>query len=184
MSLRTTNAIALTDSFIYDSERLKIFALKVRPLDRRPACYILTKDIREFSVLGSIVNSDEVFVTPDEVIKLNQFIEADFKLLKSKVYTKSGTYLGKVFEFFVETDDFSIVALNIKRPFLQSITDPVLKVSHTQIKKIDNHKIIVSDNYVEEPAFELPKDFVNPFRQQPISPDQSQSLDQPDTESA
>lgn len=187
MSLHVGDEIARTEEPIIDPDDLKIVAFELSgPLVGGDAGTILeVRDIREFSDIGMIVDSVDVFVNPGEVIRLDEVRKIGFQMIGKKVVTKKGTKLGKVLDYTVNSDDFMIQQFTVQRPILKSIVDPELLIGRSEIVSVDDEKIIVRDEEAkikEKVVDDFTPSFINPFRKQPLAPAESQTLDEQDTE--
>ena len=91
LSLHVGGPIARTSRPIIDPHSLKIIAYEILPtdlLDEEAGNILETRDIREFSNIGMIVDSGDCFVNRGDVIKLDKIIELNFDLVGLKVETK------------------------------------------------------------------------------------------------
>ena len=189
LSLHMGAPVAWVSEEIVDPNNLKIVAFRLRDVqaDDEVGEILETRDIREFSSIGMIIDSTDVLVNPGEVIKLDEILKLNFFLPGLKVETKKHTNLGRVIDYVADTEDFMIQQLTVKRPVLKSFSDPELLIARDQIEEITDYKIIVKDEVdvikKRSQEAEFVPNFVNPFRhtQQPqFSPASSQNPDEPD----
>ena len=173
LSLHAEGPVARVEMELVEPESLKIVAFRVwgpEIRDDPEVGEILdARDIREFSGIGMIVDSIDRFVNPGDVIKIDKVIGLNFSLIGLKVVTKKGTRLGKVIDFVVDTDDWTVRQLIVKRPAMKALIDPELVIPRKEILEIDDYKITVKD---EEDKIrktlrkeEFVPNFVNPFRE-------------------
>lgn len=168
MSLQTGNRLAQTVRAIIDPANLRIIAYEVEGslLSETPA-FIRTADVREYGRLGMIINSNDEFVGLDDVIKIKKIHDMGFNLIGLSVIDEHKHKLGKVEDYTLETGDFVIQQLTVKRGFFKSLTDTGLLVSRAQIIEINNTAVIVKSPSVKsaEPVMQaMRSDFVNPFK--------------------
>lgn len=188
LSLHMAGMIAKTSELVVDPNDLKVIAFKLYgpEVGKMSGDYLRVENVREFSGLGMVVDSADDFVERDEVIKLKEVLDLNFSLDGMKVETKKGSNLGRVSSFTVDTDGFYVQQLVVNRPFFKSFMDPELLIGKAEIVKITDDKIIVKDeeSKIRERATkeDFVPNFVNPFRKPQLSPADSQSLDEPDTE--
>lgn len=187
LSLHVGGTIAKTVSPIIDPNELKVVAFFVDGAVVRgeEAGNILeTKSIREFSSLGMIVDSADEFVNEGDVIRLDEIIALDFKLIGLLVETKRGTKLGKVVGFTMNVDNFMIQQIVVKRPFMKSFNDPELLIGRSEVVEISDYKITVKDEESKIRKNAMTKDFVpdfvNPFREQQLATADNRIPDVPD----
>ncbi len=133
--------------------------------------FLMVEDIREYSEDGFIVDSSDVFVASRDVIRLQETLDLNFSLLGLKVVTKQKKKLGKIVDFTLDSNTFSVYQLVVQRPVLQSFVDPQLMINRSQITEIDDYKVTIDhdkeeikiDNQRDEDKEFVPN-FVNPFR--------------------
>lgn len=158
---------------IIDPRELKIVAFEVLgPLTGVETGTILeTRDIREISDVGMIIDSVDVLVNPGEVIRLDEVMKLNFKLEGMKVETRGGVKLGKVVDYTVNSEDFTVRQIVVKRPILKGFLDPELLIGRSQIVEVTDYKIIVKDGEdkmraeAEAGEADFVPNFVNPFRE-------------------
>ncbi|MBR3318898.1 PRC-barrel domain-containing protein [Candidatus Saccharibacteria bacterium] len=177
LSLHVGGPIARVSSDIIDPEKLKIVAFRVSgPVitnDPEIGDILETSDVREFADSGMIIDSAEDFVNPGDVMKLDKIMELNFSLMGLKVETKKGSKLGKIIDYVVDTETFTVLQLVVKRPAVKALIDPELIIPRKQIVEVNDYKIIVKD---EEEKIrkraeheDFVPNFVNPFREPDFS---------------
>jgi sporulation protein YlmC with PRC-barrel domain len=185
LSLHMTGMIAKTSELVVDPNDLKVIAFKLYgpEVGKNSGNYLKADDVREFSSLGMVVDSDDDFVATDEVIKLKEVLGLNFSLVGMKVESKKGNNLGKVESYMINPNGFYVEQLVVRRPLLKSFMDPELIISKNEVVKITDDKIIVKDeeSKIRERAAkeDFVPNFVNPFREQRLSTADSQTLDEP-----
>ena len=177
LSLHVGGPIAWVNTVVVDPEKLKIVAFVVDgpavKNDPEVGNVLEVSDIREFADTGMIVDSASDFVNQGDVIKLDKIMELNFFLNGLKVETKKGSRLGKIIDFVVDTETFTVHQLVVKRPAIKSFIDPELIIPRGEIVEVNDYKIIVKD---EEEKIrkrvaheEFVPNFVNPFREPDFS---------------
>jgi uncharacterized protein YrrD len=177
MGLQTGTRLAITRAPIIDPSNLKIIAYEVDGplLDERPS-FIRVADVRELSDVGMIIDSNDEFIGVKDVISLKNIYELDFKLISLAVIDEAGNRLGKVDDYSLDTDNFIIQQLKVKRGIIKSLTDTELLIHRSQIVEIDDRKITVRTTAKKlEPITKPDKlTYMNPFRS---SAPQTDSID-------
>lgn len=166
LSVQASGPIAAVADFVVEPNSLKILGFFT---NLRTAANLLdAKSIREFSAYGFVIDSADEFVEKDDVIKLSQAIDLNFNPIGLKVETKKGSKLGRVADFTVTSEDFTLQQLIVRRPLMKSFLDPELTIPRREIVEITDDKIIVKD---EEKTIKRKAEtedfipnFVNPFR--------------------
>ena len=116
-----------------------------------------------------IIDSSDELLGLDDVIKIKQIYDLEFSLVGIRVIDENKRKLGKVEDYTLETDNFAIQQINVRRGFLQGITDTGFLVNRSQIIEISDDYIVVKSPSVKsaEPVMQaIRSDFVNPFRSQ------------------
>lgn len=172
---------AWVKSGIIDPEKLKIMAFELEgPIiknDPEIGDILEAEDVREFADIGMIVDSADVFVNKGDVAKIDKLLSLRFSLFGLKVKTKKGSKLGKILDFVVDTDNFVVHQLVVKRPAVKALLDPELIIPRREIVEVNDYEIIVKDEEkkIKEKAA-APEDFVpnfvNPFRNPDFSANQ------------
>ena len=108
-------------------------------------------------------------------------MELNFNVVGLKVETKKGSKLGKVTDFTVTSDNFSVQQIIVKRPAIKSFLDPELIIPRAEIVEITDYKIIVRDEekVIKERALkeDFVPNFVNPFRKTEVPAGSHAELD-------
>lgn len=169
MSLHVGGEIARTSTPIIDPDDLRIvgFHLAGGRAGKDIGSILETRDIRENSDIGFIVDSDDVFVTPEDAIRLADVLKINFELVGKKVVTKKGTKIGRVTNYTVDPEDFMVRQVEVQRPIMKAFMDPELLIGRSEIVSVDDKKITVRDEeskLKESAAQDFTPNFVNPFR--------------------
>lgn len=169
MSLQTGSELARTSRAIINPRNLTVVAyeLEGRLLDQDPSL-LRINDIREIGPLGIIIDSADELISPSDVIKIKEIYEIGFDLINIKVIDDRKRSVGRVIGYTLESGNFVIQQLRVKRPLLKSFGDTELLIHRSQIIKVTDDEIIVKAptirkaQAVEEPM----QTFENPFRKQ------------------
>lgn len=167
MGLQTGSELARTEHEVINPHSLEVVAYELTGplLNARPSL-LRVADVREFSDIGMIVDSSDEFVSPSDIIKLNEIYELHFTLVGKPVFDTKHHKLGKVIGYTIETGGFVIQQLSVKRPFLQSLNDTELLIHRSQIKQVSDTQIVVeSELKTPAPVLKAVRDtYANPFR--------------------
>ncbi|TAL14159.1 hypothetical protein EPN95_04100 [Patescibacteria group bacterium] len=167
LSLQTGAKLAVANIPLIDPTNLKIVAYVLEgPLLTEQPSLLRTDDIRELSTIGMIVDSSDEFIGLEDVIKIEKLYHLGFNLLGMNVVDETKHKLGKVEDYSVESDNFVIQQLNVKRGILKALTETSLLVHRSQIVEINDHNIIVRTTAKKLEAVAKPErlSYVNPFR--------------------
>lgn len=177
VGLQTSTELAHTKTAIIDPATLKIIAYTLGgPLLKTTEPQLIRlADVRELSDMGFIVDSEDEFVQPDDVIAIQKIYDLHFELMGIAVTDEKRRKLGKVTDYTLETGGFIVQQLTVKRPFLHSLNDTELIIHRSQIIEINDDAIVVhSQAKAPEPELhEVVGSYINPFRKQPDSAPES-----------
>lgn len=167
MGLQTGSELARTEREIINPHTLEVVAYELAGplLDTHPSL-LRVADVREFSDIGMIVDSSDEFVSPSDIIKLNDIYQLHFTLMDKPVIDDKRRKLGKVIGYTIDTSGFVIQQLTVKRPFFKSLNDTELLIHRSQIKEISDTRIVVeSELKAPAPVLKAVRDtYANPFR--------------------
>ncbi len=168
LSLHTASRIAEVKGLVIDPNFLKVVAFEISAASSKQRLFLEASSVREFSKMGMIVDSDEEFVEKDDVIKLKETIELGFSLDNMKVVSKKKAMLGRIEDFIINTEDFQIMQLIVKRPIYKALIDPELVIGRSDIHEINDSEIIVKSEegtiMKKSGTLDFVPNFVNPFK--------------------
>ena len=186
LSLHVGQPIAEVVSSIIDPNDLKIIGFVVGGgvVGGEIGNILRTESIREYSNIGMIVDSEDVFVSRVDVMKIDEIMSLEFKLAGLKCVTRKGKKLGNIISYTVVTTTFEIMQIVVQRPVLKAFIDPELVISRNEIVEVDDYKVTVKDeeDKIRKRATkeDFVPNFVNPFRKpNPLRAD-SRTLDEQD----
>jgi hypothetical protein len=167
MGLQTGGELARTKQAVIDPNTLQIIAydLTGSRLTTIPSL-LRVEDVREFSDIGLIVDSSDEFVSPEDIIKLNEIYKLNFNPIGMRVIDEKRRKLGKIDGYTIETTGFVIQQLSVRRPLLKSLNDTHLLIHRTQITEITDDHVTVRSEFKPQPVRQAARntDFHNPFR--------------------
>ncbi len=171
MSLQTGAAIAQTSQMVIDPRQLKLVAFYCDGprLDIHPTILNVT-DIREISDVGLIVDSADVLMSPDDLVRLKEVLDFNFVLQDKPVMTESGRKLGKVIDFTLDSASLFIVKLHVRPSGWGALKTTELVVDRTQVVQVTDNDIVVKDATVKEEKATnkvAARVIENPFRHAP-----------------
>ena len=166
-SIQTGGKVARITRAIINPANLQIIAFEVSgPLVQQHPALMLLSDVRELSNMGFIVDDIDQFIVPTDVVRVNDIYQLKFDIIGKLVLDEKRHKLGKVIDFTIDTTQFLIMQLSVKRPLLRSFNDTEILVHRSQIIEINNDSIVVhSQAKAPEPELhEVVGSYINPFR--------------------
>ncbi len=169
LSVQAGGTIGRVIGSIVDPNDLRIIAFRLSgPLISIKQNILDVHSIREYSNFGFVIDDIDELVSPDDVVKIADVLKLNFDLNTLKVETKKGSKLGKVQDYTVTSDDFTVQQIIVKRPAIKSFVDPELTIPRKEIVEVTDYKIIIKDEEktIKKKAEkeEFVPNFVNPFR--------------------
>lgn len=145
MSLRTGSKVATALEPIINPANLKIEGWYCQDTFSKGTLILLSQDVRDFVPQGIAINDHADLVEPDELVRLKDVLELEFKVLGKSVVSNHKRRIGKVGDYALDTDTMKIQKLYVARPMYRSLTDGHLSIDRSQIVEIDNKKIVVRE---------------------------------------
>lgn len=190
LSLHLGGKIAIVKKAIIDPEDLRVIAYVVEgPIiqnDPEVGNILMAEDVREMSPEGIIIDSSDVFVVREDVIRIDKVMSLNFDVIGLKVLTPNKRKLGKVADYTLDSQSLMIYQLIVQRPMgLMSLSDPQLTINRSQIVEIDDYTVTIKhdkeqvkvpekkETAVAEEIEEQKREFVNPFRKPSYAPEES-----------
>lgn len=163
MSLQTGTKLGTTQDAIIDPRKLQIVAYYVSGPRIQVTSVLHTSDIREFGPLGFIVDgTSSVMELDDDLIRLNEVIGFKFALIGKIVVNENRKRLGKVDEYTLESDGFTVQKLHVSQSMIKNIANSNLMIHRSQIVEVTDKLIVVKSASLPE-AVGLAQ-IMNPFR--------------------
>ena len=170
MSLQTGAQIAVTGEFVIDPRQLKVVAFYCNGprLDVNPAV-LNVGDIREIGNLGIIVDSADVLMSPEDLVRLKETLDYHFTFEGKQVVTESGQKLGTVTNFALDSTTLFVVKLHVHPGMWQAWKTTELIIDRSQIVHVTDDEVVVQDAVDKSAAHAKPHAVIdNPFRSAPV----------------
>jgi hypothetical protein len=146
LSLRASVTVGHTLGPIINPNNLKIEGFNCQDkFDKKANKVLLYQDIRDILPQGIIVNDHDALTDADELIRLKDLINLNFKLIGKPVITLSKQKVGKVIDFATEVETLYIQKLYVSQPIYKNLNGGSLSVDRSQITEITNSQIIIND---------------------------------------
>lgn len=157
-SLEDNAVLGKVRDLIVDPENGKLIALQIygRGISKdRNLISIL--EIKYFDSEMLAVESKKQIESKQEMPKAYEILKAKIRILKNKVFTENGDYLGRVRDFALDFND-TLARIYVSRAGFESLVGYQRIFSFSQILEISARKIIVFDkslNTERDPALEI-----------------------------
>lgn len=94
-----------------------------------------------------VVSDFEDIIDADELIKAKETIEKDIFILKSRVETKKGAYLGRVYDYFIDTSFYGLTKIVVYKSYMGLFKTPERIIPAKDIIEIKKGLIIVKNEW-------------------------------------
>lgn len=184
LSLHVGGQIARVTDLIIDPDNLSLLAVRVDgPLvDPAEGDILMMSSVREFSRAGMIVDSNDEFVRGEDIVRVKEVLKLHFELRGLKVVTKKKAKLGRVEDYVLQSQTWSVRQIIVRRPIMKSLIDPELIIDRSRVIEVNDYQVVIKEEHekakpkVESaPVEELVPDFVNPFRKPDFAPENQSS---------
>lgn len=154
VSLRTFAKVATATEPILNPNNLKVEGWFCNDHFSNDTLVLLAQDVRDFVPQGIAVNDHSDLSDPEELVRLHEILELNFKLIGKPVFTNRRRRLGKVSDYALDPDTMKVQKLYVSRPVYKSLTDGQLSIDRSQIVEITNRRVVVreADIKVEQTA--------------------------------
>ena len=119
------------------------------------------KVLAPFDVLswgGAItVHDEEAIIDSGEIHQVSESIKKNIKVMRNRVYTKSGEFLGRVIDFAINDKLFVLTKIVVAKPILGIFFYDRRIIAHRDILEIKKNEIRVKDPLRMEPVKAAPK---------------------------
>jgi uncharacterized protein YrrD len=170
VSIQTGGQLGKIAEAIIDPRHLKIVAFYCNgPAIQTDPAVLHAEDVREISPMGLIIDSADNIMSTDDLVRLKEVLDFNFKLDDKLVVQENGHKIGKVSGYSLEASSFYIIKLHVKPGILGSFSTAERIIDRSQIAEITPQKIVVKDpttkdeKPVREEVPNLPM-VENPFR--------------------
>lgn len=110
----------------------------------------------------SVIISDVLdIIDADDLLKASEVINDDIRILKSRVETKKGEYLGNIYDYYIDTKGFGLTKIVVYKSYLGLFKTPERVISARDIIEIKKNLVIVKNkcakNYALNEEEKVPK---------------------------
>lgn len=144
-SLRTGGVIGQTTKLIINPNNLKIEGWYIVDKFSGETAVLLSNDLREILPQGLVVNDQDAFSDPGDLVRLQEILKLRFELIGKLVVTQEGSKIGKVSDYAVETTSLIIKKLYVSQSIIKNFTGGTLSIDRTQIIEITSKRVIIED---------------------------------------
>ncbi len=145
LSLRTGGPVGKITNALINPNNLYIEGWFVEDNRSKKQLILLSNDVRDILPQGFAINDHEVLVEQQELVRLKDLFELNFRVLNLRVTSESGRNYGKINDFAFDTGDFFIHKLYAGQSLVKNFSGGTLSIDRSQIIEVTNRRIIIED---------------------------------------
>lgn len=146
-SLHTGRSVAQVVDLVIDPNNLNVAALVCFSRAQDDNLYLLPTDIHEFSSGGISVQNEDALTSAEDLVKLQDLMQINFKLVGKKVLTDTKRKVGVVAEYVVDDESMKILKIHVRPPITKMINNSDRIIGRSQIIEVNDEEIIVRDTF-------------------------------------
>jgi len=141
--------VGLVEELIMNPDNGELAGLIIREgFGKKSLKTLGAKDILGISSEFYLVPNYETLGEMDEIVRLKEIMDREIKITGNKVYTVSGTYLGRVFDYTIDLRDFKLSRIYVGARVLGAFGSQHI-IASKQIVSIEKEGITVEDVFVK-----------------------------------
>jgi uncharacterized protein YrrD len=141
--------VGLVESLIINPDNGELAGLIVREgFGKKSHKTLSAKDILGISSEFYLASSYDKLGEIDEIVRLKEIMDRDIDIVGNKVYTVSGTYLGKVFDYTLDLSQLMISRIYVGTKLLGAFSKQHI-IAYKQIISIEKDRITVDDAVIK-----------------------------------
>jgi uncharacterized protein YrrD len=98
------------------------------------------------------IGSFEDIIDADDLVKVTNILKNENRILQSRVETKKGDYLGKLYDYFIDVKAFGLTKIVVHKSFLGLFKSPDRLISARDIIEIKKDLVIVKNKHAKKPV--------------------------------
>lgn len=152
MSLRTGQPVATAVEPIINPNNLKIEGFYCNDRFSKNELVLLYQDIRDVIPQGFVIDDHDVLTAPEELVRLKQIMDIEFKLIGKPVVTVNKQRIGRVNDYATEIETMYIQKIYVTQSMLKSLAGGNLGIDRNQINEVTDRRIIINELIKGAPA--------------------------------
>ena len=150
MSIRSGRRLSTSLEPVVNPHKLSVLGFYVEDRASGIDKILLSEDIREFSDVGIIVDSEEALMDPADLVKHEAIIDMQFAIVGKRLVTQSGKKLGKVEDYAIDDLNYRIEKIYARPVAIKTLSTNDYVVNRRQIASVNEHEIVVKDAVIKD----------------------------------
>jgi uncharacterized protein YrrD len=154
ISLQSGDAVAWVRRPILEMASLSVLALECDGGSHSRTVILTATDVRQLAPDCIIIDSEEELAEPEDIIRLQPLIKANYTPIRSVVVTESGQRLGRVDDYSINLDTSQVQKLYVQPPLFRFWIATSHTIDRSQIIDITPRRITVRDATIQQAALQ------------------------------
>lgn len=154
-SLDDFSFLGIIKDLIIDPENGQLLALTIKKKFWEPKKILSFLDIIKITPNITIVNSKDAILSKEEIIRVKEILDSNFRVLNNKVETEQGSFVGWVKDIFIDPQLFVLKKIEVKNLIGESILVPKEKIVSMSPKMIIIEDLGVKKKILKQPSVAL-----------------------------
>jgi sporulation protein YlmC with PRC-barrel domain len=147
-SVQLQHPVAEISGYIIDPRNLTIVALQATTRHGGELRILHTSDIKETGPQGVIIDHNDQLMEDEDLIRLDEIRNFNFKLIGKPVKTEDGASVGKVNRFVVDTTTWKVMKIHTRLPVTKNLQNSEAIIHRSQILQVTDKSITVKSTAV------------------------------------
>jgi sporulation protein YlmC with PRC-barrel domain len=153
LSLHAGHPVGVVTSLLIDPHKLAVVGFWCQSRRDDTPRILLPHAVRDMQgKKGLIINHEDELSDPEELVRLHETIQINYRLPGKKIVTESKQRLGKVMDFIVDDMNWRITKLHAQRPAWKAFVSNAFTIDRSAIVSVNDKAILVRDATVMEVA--------------------------------
>ena len=149
MGIRGGRRLSLTLEPIINPHKLSVYGFYCEDRASGIDKILLAEDIREFSDVGIIIDSEDNLTDPSDLVRDEDIIDMRFEIISKRLVSQSGKKLGRVEDYAIDDISYRIEKIYGKPLALKTLSTNDYIIGRRQIASVNQDEIIVKDAVVK-----------------------------------
>lgn len=144
-ALDTQSRVARLVDIITNPEDGDILGFLAKPAGLLSKFKVISKnEVVEIDARGLVIQSEETMVEPREIVRINEALNKNTKILGALAVTENGKSLGRIYDFLIDQSTLAIYKIYIRGTWEDRI------LPFDKVVKIEKGRVIFADDTLEK----------------------------------
>ena len=146
--ISTGRQIAEVTDIVINPHNLSVAAFQCYVRSKGQDMFLLTSEIHEVQLNMFTVQNEDALSADDDLVRIQEFLDINYKINGKKVRTESGKRVGVVTDFVVDDKSFMVSKLYARPPVTKVIQNSDRIIGRHQVSEVSDKTITVKDSTI------------------------------------